>query len=135
VSKVSRVERGERLARHADELLAIAYALGVSPTALLVPDGGQVRVGSDVLPARLVRQWFRGQVPARDIDAATFYSEAATEEASSEAARTALTLVRVLYDLLDAIDVNDTQRALQARSEVEPLARSVGEWARKGARS
>ena len=66
-----------------EELLILAAALGVSPIHLLVPldDESPVAVTPEVTrSARSVRAWIRGQIPLREADARTFYSEAPPNE-------------------------------------------------------
>ena len=64
---IQRIEAGERRI-DVDDLVAFSVALGVSPITLLMPaaDSGDAAVSAtaiDVLPARELLMWLRGDVP------------------------------------------------------------------------
>lgn len=62
---VRRIEDGERRV-DADDLVALAAALGVSPITLLMPDcmgSDTVQVGSTQVPAVLLWSWLRAEHP------------------------------------------------------------------------
>jgi transcriptional regulator with XRE-family HTH domain len=81
-SGLSKIERGDRRV-DVDDLMALAIALDVAPTALLLPEGDPTRV-ADVTGARasvgLLWEWAAGVSPLqRETDTRRFHARSAPE--------------------------------------------------------
>jgi len=81
-STVANIENGRRQRIGVDELLVLAYVLGVAPVHLLVPlDEQWYHVTPDwVTGSGRVRQWVRGAHPLLSTDKRTFYAEVPEHE-------------------------------------------------------
>ena len=58
-----------------DEVLVLAYVLGVAPVHIFVPLSGYVRIGDRRLPAKRVRPWVSGTYPLREADGIIYRQE------------------------------------------------------------
>src|SRR4051812_23343015 len=83
---LAKIEKGEKRALHVEleEVLAISFALGVSPLHMIVPfdPEAQVKVVEkrQAVWPEWMRSWLRGKQPLLDEDAGFFLSEIPAEE-------------------------------------------------------